>query len=184
MNPTLKQFAAECHDILKADPGPDGREQVRLRLEKLLLDDAFLATCCGPDAETGADILYEDEELGFQILAHVMNKGHTGGAHDHGESWAIYGQAAEYTDMTEWRRLDDGGTPGKADIEIDREYRLERGMAGIFADGAIHSISYPDGARFIRITGVDLSTIARGRYNPAEGTMAMEKREIFRGAEK
>ena len=75
-----------------------------------------------------------------------------------------------------------GSRAGKADIEIDREYRMQRGDAGIFDDGAIHSIAYPGGARFIRVTGCDLSTIPRGRYDAKEGTMEVSKRESFTGA--
>jgi predicted metal-dependent enzyme (double-stranded beta helix superfamily) len=179
---TLDEFSADCHRILKADPGAAGREQVRQKLEKLLFEDDFIDATCGPDARGGANVLYEDTELGFQILAHIMEKGHAGGVHDHGASWAIYGQAVGYTDMTEWKRTDNGTEKGKATVAIDRTYRLERGQAGIFQDHAIHSIAYPDGARFIRVTGVDLQTIERGRYDVEAGTMVVEKRPNFKGA--
>ncbi|MDA1323536.1 MAG: hypothetical protein O3C34_02220 [Proteobacteria bacterium] len=179
---TLEEFSADCHRILKVDPGAAGREQVRQKLEKLLLEDDFIAANCGPDAKGGANVLYADAELGFQILAHIMDKGHEGGVHDHGASWAIYGQAVGHTDMTEWKRTDDGTAEGRASVEKDRTYRLERGQAGIFQDHKIHSIAYPAGARFIRVTGVDLQTIARGRYDVAAGTMAMDKRPNFKGA--
>ncbi len=180
---TLEEFSADCHRILKADPGGAGREQVRQSLEKLLLEDDFIAANCGPDASGGANVLYEDAELGFQILAHIMEKGHEGGAHDHGASWAIYGQAVGHTDMTEWKRTDDRAEDGKATVELDCTYRLERGQAGIFQDHKIHSIAYPAGARFIRVTGIDLQTIARGRYDVEAGTMVVEKRPNFKGAD-
>jgi len=182
MTYTLEEFSADCHRILKADPGPAGREQVRQNLEKLLLEDDFIEATCGPDATGGANVLYEDPELGFQVLSHIMEKGLEGGVHDHGASWAIYGQAVGYTEMTEWNRTDDGADDGKATVEKDRTYRLERGQAGIFQDHAIHSIAYPAGARFIRVTGIDLQTIARGRYDVAAGTMVVEKRPNFKGA--
>lgn len=182
MTYTLDQFAADCRRALKADPGAGGREQVRQMLEKLLLEDDFVDANCGPDASGGANVLYEDPELGFQILAHIMDKGHAGGVHDHGASWAIYGQAVGYTDMTEWKRTDDRSEDGKATVVKDRDYRLERGQAGIFDDHKIHSIAYPAGARFIRVTGVDLQTIARGRYDVDAGTMVIEKRPNFKGA--
>jgi hypothetical protein len=179
---TLEEFSADCHRILKADPGAAGREQVRQRLEKLLLEDDFVDSNCGPDAKGGANVLYEDSELGFQILAHIMEKSHAGGVHDHGASWAIYGQAVGHTEMTEWNRTDDRTEDGKATVEKDRTYRLERGQAGIFQDHKIHSIAYPAGARFIRVTGIDLQTIARGRYDVEAGTMVVEKRPNFKGA--
>jgi hypothetical protein len=179
---TLEDFSADCHRILKTDPGAAGREQVRQSLERLLLEDDFIGANCGPNATGGANVLYEDAELGFQILAHIMDKGHEGGVHDHGASWAIYGQAVGHTDMTEWARTDDRMKDGKAIVEKDRTYRLERGQAGIFQDHAIHSIAYPAGARFVRVTGVDLQTIARGRYDVETGTMMVEKRPNFKGA--
>ncbi len=154
----------------------------RQGLERLLREDAFVDANCGPDATGGANLLYEDAELGFQILAHIMDKGHAGGIHDHGESWAIYGQAVGYTEMTEWQRTDDRREDGKATVVKDRTYRLERGQAGIFDDYKIHSIAYPAGARFIRVTGVDLQTIARGRYDVEAGTMVVEQRPNFKGA--
>ena len=87
-----------------------------------------------------------------------------------------------HTDMTEWNRLDDGTEDGKARIETAKSYRLERGQAGIFDDHAIHSISYPAGARFVRITGVNLDTIKRGRYDPEAETVAVEFRKTLQGA--
>lgn len=182
MGYTVEQFAADSRAILKADPGPAGRQQVIAKLKALLMEDDFVAAHCGPDARVGSNLIYEDPELGFQVLAHVMNKEYKGGPHDHGASWAIYGQAVKHTDMTEWRRTDDGSEAGKADLVIDREYRMERGDAGIFENGAIHSIAYPEGSRFIRVTGCDLSTIARGRYDADKGTMEVNMRETFAGA--
>ena len=37
-------------------------------------------------------------------------------------------------------------------------------------------------ARFIRVTGTNLVTTARGRYNIEAGTMVVERRPNFRGA--
>jgi hypothetical protein len=179
---TLDDFAADCRRILKADPGPAGRDTVWTKLRDLLMNDDFVAANCAPDASVGTNLLYEDPELGFQILAHVMDRDYTGGPHDHGDSWAIYGQAVKHTDMTEWKRTDDGSVAGKATIETAKTYRIERGQAGIFQDRAIHSIAYPAGARFIRVTGTNLENIARGRYNNETGTMVIEKRPNFRGA--
>ena len=84
--------------------------------------------------------------------------------------------------MTEWKRTDDRAETGKATVVKDRTYRLQCGQAGIFQDHAIHSIAYPAGARFIRVTGVDLQTIPRGRYDVEAGTMVVEKRPNFQGA--
>ena len=179
---TLEQFTDDCRDILKGKQDRAALEKVRDRLEVLLKDDDFVAEYCGPDAPPGPSLLYEDPELGFHVLGYAMSNPHESLPHDHGESWAVYGQAAEYTDMTEWERLDDGTEEGKARIEPGKRYRLERGQAGIFDDYAIHSISYPAGARFVRITGVDLDSIRRARFNPDEETMVVEYRNTLKDA--
>ena len=165
----LEAFIAECRALLSRDPGPNGREKVRGALERLLANGEFVRSVCGEEAPQGLKVLYEDPALGFQILAHINDKPRTSPPHDHGASWAIYGQATEYTDMTEWERLDDGADPERAALEPRKRYRLLPGQAGIYQEGAIHSIDYPARARFIRVTGTNLDRIPRQRFDLATG---------------
>ena len=161
----LDQFVSDCCSILKRDPGPSGREAVRTRLERLLSNAEFVEEYCGAQAPRGLRVLYEDPELGFQILAHINDKARVSPPHDHGESWAIYGQATGYTDMIEWEREDDGRNPEFASLKPAKTYRLTPGRAGIYQNGAIHSIDYPDRARFVRVTGTNLDKIDRIRID-------------------
>jgi predicted metal-dependent enzyme (double-stranded beta helix superfamily) len=164
----LDQFVADCRAILSRDPGPRGREDVRRHLERLLTNADFVERTCGEDAPLGLKVLYEDKDLGFQVLAHVNDKARKSPPHDHGDSWAIYGQAAKYTDMIEWERLD-AGDDKHAQLRETKRYRLEPGEAGIYQDGKIHSIDYPDRARFIRVTGTNLDKIDRVRFDLKTG---------------
>jgi len=168
MSYDLDGFIADCRSILTSDPGPAGREQVRQKLEQLLLEPEFQARYC-KDARPGLTVLFEDPKLGFQILAHVNQKARMSPPHDHGASWAIYGQATEYTEMTEWERLDDGSDPAKSRLKAARKYRLTPGHAGIYQDGKIHSIDYPDKSVFIRVTGTNLDRIARKMFSLETG---------------
>lgn len=165
----LDQFIADCRTTLTQDAGPAGRETVRQNLERLLANKAFIAACCGDDQPRGLKVLYEDPKLGFQVLAHINDKARVSPPHDHGESWAIYGQATKYTEMTEWEHEDDGSDPKHAKLKAVKKYRLEPGMAGIYQDGAIHSIDYPDYARFVRVTGTNLDNIDRIRIDLKTG---------------
>jgi predicted metal-dependent enzyme (double-stranded beta helix superfamily) len=169
MSYDLDQFIADCRSILKRDPGPKGREEVRTRLERLLADKQFVEQYCGEQVPRGLQLLHDDPELGFQILAHINDKARVSPPHDHGASWAIYGQATQYTDMIEWKREDDGSRPGEAKLKPVKKYRLTPGHAGIYQDGTIHSIDYPDGARFIRVTGTNLDNIERVRFDLETG---------------
>jgi predicted metal-dependent enzyme (double-stranded beta helix superfamily) len=168
----LDQFIADCKATLTRDPGPAGRQQVLQNLERLLKNEDFVAEYCGDDQPTGIKVLYEDPTLGFQVLSHVMGKARVSPPHDHGKSWAIYGQAKQYTDMTEWQREDDGSDPNRAKLKPIKTYRLNPGQAGIYQDGAIHSIDYPDNARFVRVTGTDLDKIERIKIDLKTGEVA------------
>ena len=44
MAPTLASLSAECHRLLKAEPGPEGRQKVCTLLQDVLTDEAFVAT--------------------------------------------------------------------------------------------------------------------------------------------
>ena len=116
----LDQFISDCRSILARDPGPQGREEVRTHLEELLQNPDFVRKHC-EEAARGLHVLYEDPKLGFQILAHINDKARVSQPHDHGKSWAIYGQATHYTEMTEWEREDDGSELGTRQAQAGEE---------------------------------------------------------------
>lgn len=169
MTYTLETFIKDAKSALAANTGPAGREQVRVLLEKLLTNPAFVDEAVGPAAPLGSRKLYEDKELGFVVLAHCNPKPHKSPPHDHGNSWAIYGQAIKHTDMSEYRRLDGGDGAGEAKLEQVKSYRLEAGHAGIYDVGAIHAIDYPEGSRFVRVTGRDLDYVQRLKFDTSAG---------------
>ena len=104
MGYTLEQFAAACRGILESDPGPDGRQKVCALVQDVLKDKAFTARHLGDDVPE-RKILYEDPGLGFCILAHVYTGAKESQPHDHGSTWAIYGQADGSTVMSDWEVL-------------------------------------------------------------------------------
>src|ERR671937_763287 len=114
MGYTLEQLATACHDILKQDPGPSGRTKVCALVREVLQDDAFVATHLGDDVPE-RKVLYEDPDLGFCILAHVYKGARESNPHDHGPSWAIYGQAEGETLMNDWQKVEEATAdkPGK-----------------------------------------------------------------------
>src|SRR4026209_1329621 len=122
MSYDLDAFVSDCRAILKRDPGPKGREDVGIHLEKLLTNREFVETYCGDQVPRGLKVLYEDPDLGFQVLAHINDKARVSPPHDHGASWAIYGQATKHTDMIEWERT--GGDDKHAELQEGKRYRL------------------------------------------------------------
>jgi hypothetical protein len=162
---TLYDFCADCRAAISADNGPDGRETIRGKLEQLLANQDFVHATLGPDAELGVHTLYKDKDFEFVVLAHINERPASSPPHDHGNSWAVYGQANEYTDMSEYRRLDGGEGDGEAKLEQVKAYRLTPGKAGLYDVRAIHAINYPANARFVRVTGRELEQEPRLKFD-------------------
>jgi len=101
MKRDLEQFSAECCTILKRDPGVEGRQKVCALVREVLGDEDFIKTYLADDLPE-RKVLYEDPELGFCILGHVYHGAKDSNPHDHGSSWAIYGQARGETVMTDY----------------------------------------------------------------------------------
>ena len=160
MAQTLEQFAAACHKILKDDPGPAGRARVCAVVEGILKDEAFIARHLGDDVPE-RKILYEDPELGFCILAHFYKGARETPPHDHGPSWAIYGQARGETLMSDWALVEPAaeGKPGK--VRPVRGYALKPGMVHLYNEGDLHSPKRESPTRLIRIEGTNMDKVRR-----------------------
>jgi predicted metal-dependent enzyme (double-stranded beta helix superfamily) len=163
MSHTLEQFATRCHDMLKAHPGPAGRQQVCTLLQEVLKDETFVTTYLGDDVPE-RQVLYEDPELGFCILAHVYADAKESPPHDHGPSWAMYGQGCGETDMTDWELVTPATeqTPGK--VRRTKTYTLTPGMAYVYHEGQVHSPRRAGATRLIRLEGMNMEKVRRLRY--------------------
>ena len=166
MNYSLENFCMDTKASLLSNPGTSGRKAVRAHLEKLLLNEAFIAEFLETQ-NGGKKVLYHDPETDFYVNAHGTDEGkRKGKPHDHGQSWAVYGQATGLTNMTVWDRTDDGSDPKLAQI-IEREtFPLTPGKAALFDTGIIHSTAHPTAARWVRVTGTNLDLIERYAYDP------------------
>lgn len=160
---TLEQFAAECQTILRSEPGPSGRRKICMRLEGLLKDPSFAAAIVS-DATPERKVVYEDRELGFCVLAHNYKGAKESPPHDHGPSWAIYGQAAGETEMTDYELVEKATPekPGKA--RALRTYKLTPGQAYLYNEGDLHSPRRRSATQLIRIEGMNMDRIKRLKY--------------------
>jgi hypothetical protein len=163
MKRNLEQFSAECHTILKREPGVEGRKKVCALVQDILKDDEFTKTYLTDDVPE-RKVLYEDPELGFCILGHVYHGAKNSNPHDHGPSWAIYGQAGGETVMTDYAPIarPSDGKPGKA--RRVKDYTLKPGMAYLYNEGDLHSPRRDGPTRLIRIEGQNMDKIHRYPY--------------------
>lgn len=161
MTYNLEQFAADIRAALQADDGAEGHEAVRKLVGRALADADFIARYAPENAKEERTVLYEDPDLGFCICAHVYHGEKMGLPHDHGPTWAIYGQAAGETEMIDWRMVAPpaGDQPGK--VEQTRSYIMRPGDAHAYAPGDIHAPLRRGPTRLIRIEGRNTDRIER-----------------------
>ena len=158
---TLDEFAADCRAALEANAGSAGRESVRQLLMRALTDESFIAEHIPASAEAERKIIYEDANLGFCICAHAYQGAKHGKPHDHGPTWAIYGQVAGETEMQDWELVSapQDGRPGK--VKLNRSYKLTPGDAHAYEPGAIHAPLREGATRLIRIEGENAESVTR-----------------------
>lgn len=164
---TLDQLSADCRAALMEDLSPAGREKVRDCVARACRDAEFTATYFSDDNNVERNILYEDPDLKFCILAHVYKGPKQSLPHDHGPSWAIYGQVFGTTVMTDWRRLEEptDGQPGK--VEKIRSYALNPGDAHLYNEKVLHSPARDSETRLIRVEGVNMAGVTRDKFEVA-----------------
>lgn len=148
MSHTIESFSQEVHNILKADPGPHGREKVRAVLENVVKDQEFAKRYLD-DNQPQRRLLYEDQDLGFAILGHVFKEARRTPPHDHGTSWAIYGQVAGETTMDGWDIVE----PAAGKVKLRDSINLTPGNVRVYNENEIHSPRRDGPAKLIRIEG-------------------------------
>src|SRR6266404_434892 len=149
---TLESFAADVHRILKEDPNRAGRDKVRALVQEALKDEKFIATYVN-DNTPDRQIIYEDPQLGFCVCAHVNREAKEANPHDHGTSWAIYGQAFGETEMSDWEVLESAAEGKAGKVRRGKVYTLKPGMAHIYHEGDVHSPKRVQPTGLLRIEG-------------------------------
>jgi hypothetical protein len=163
MSYTLTELAADIHRELARDRSSAAKQAVCRLVSRALTDREFL-TAHLKDRPAGADpreILYQDPELGFCICGHVYGGQAIGSPHDHGSSWAIYGQATGITEMTEWKIVEKGGADQPSLVEPVRTYLMHPGDVQFYDVGAVHSPRREAPVKLVRIEGANLDHVKR-----------------------
>ena len=162
---TVEQLATAFRAALKAEPGPAGRQKVCTILKDALKDDAFIKSTFS-DATPERHILHEDPELGFCILAHQYKGPKESPPHDHAHSWAIYGQVAGETAMSDWDLVSPASADKTGKVKHKTKYKLTPGVAHVYNEGDLHSPSRAGPTRLIRIEGTNMEKVKRFKFEP------------------
>jgi hypothetical protein len=167
MGYTLEQLAADIRTTLEADPGHAGKEKVCALVSKALLDKELVGKHLTAEQCKPRKVLYEDPKFGFCICGHVYGDKAVGSPHDHGPSWAIYGQAEGETAMTEWKIVTRGDSEKPHLVEAVSTYVMKPGDAHFYDVGDVHSPNRQAPTKLIRIEGKNLDHIKRSNIKAA-----------------
>ncbi|MTI12871.1 hypothetical protein [Sansalvadorimonas verongulae] len=154
-------FAATCRVSLEKYELDTACQRITHALRKRLVDRAFLNDCFTTEDWEGRKIIYKDEQFGFCICAHINNDHKEAPPHNHGETWAIYGQAAGHTEMSEWEQTEHAGIVRKI-----KAYTMGPGDAQLYPQGAIHSPIRRLPGKLVRVEGQDLDTVEQDSFTP------------------
>jgi hypothetical protein len=174
MTYTLEQFAADIRAALTADASSAAKHKVCGYVSQSLNDPVFVATYLKdrPPNANPREILYEDPELGFCICGHVYDGPAIGSPHDHGSSWAIYGQAAGITEMTDWKIVEKGEAGKPSLVEAVCTYVMKPGDAHFYDVADVHSPRREAPVKLIRIEGKNLDHVKRSNIKAAQPVAA------------
>ncbi len=164
---TLEELASDIKGALQKDQGTAGLEEVCGYVSKALNDEDMVATHLPADCEEERRVLYEDPDLKFCICAHVYNGPKDGFPHDHGSTWAIYGQAVGETEMTDWEIVKPAEGDEPALVKQTRSYSLKPGDAHFYPQGAVHAPLRKGPTRLIRVEGQNTDNLTRTNIKPA-----------------
>ena len=166
MNQVLKSLAQKCKKILSDQPGPEGRKKIATLLQDLLSDPSNVDALV-PESTGERDMLYQDQELGFCILAYKYDGEKTSPPHDHGPSWAIYAQARGETIMRDYDKIEDAHADKPGKVKVSRTYSLTPGVAHVYNEGDLHSPTRVGPTSLVRVEGTDMSQVKRHRFELA-----------------
>ena len=160
---TLNELADDIKEIVQNNKMPNGSDQICYFVSKALMDQNFVLQNL-PDRQEGSpprEVLYEDDYTGFCICGHVYSTEAIGFPHDHGSSWAVYGQASGETEMTDWQVTKDQPDEDVIYVKPNKTYTMKTGDVHFYGVGDVHSPLRKEPVRLLRIEGINLDHIQR-----------------------
>ena len=159
----LNDFCVDARANLQSKPLDAALGAIARDLARLLANEAFVKAAFAGDPPPGKTELFHDAETDFRVYAHVQAPGKTGAPHSHGASWAVYGNAMEATEMTEYVRVNAESEEAVVLKQSDHYTLLPTQTRG-YGPGVIHSTAHPKKAWVVRVTGTDLDALPRYHF--------------------
>ena len=131
----------------------------------MLSDEPFVAKYVDSN-DKERNILYQDPDFGFCIIAHNYEGPKESSPHAHAHSWAIYVQARVETQMTDWALVEKASAEKAGQLKHVRTYKVTPGVAHLYNEGDLHSPSRATSTKLIRIEGTDMTKVKRFKFEP------------------
>lgn len=167
MTYTLDGLVTDCRAALLENG--DGLEGVRQAVARALADSTFVETyVANAVMPPERDVIYEEPNDGFCICVHVYPSAKVGSPHDHGPTWAVYGQAEGETEMTDWEIVSEPTGTSPAKVRKAKTYTLKPGDAHAYPVGAVHAPIRRAPTRLLRVEGTNTAKITRTPIIPID----------------
>ena len=173
----FRSFIRDLRAVWAAEPEDRVRmERARALLERLVMDASLKALSAEwPSTEGRKNLrLYVDPEFGFVINAVVRVPGRKGGVHDHADAWVLYGLLDGQESLERYDRLDDGTTPGQAEVRLASVTTGTQGKVDLVAPHAIHAEQGGPArsvAIIVRSKPLGEGTVLQNGYDPEAKTV-------------
>jgi predicted metal-dependent enzyme (double-stranded beta helix superfamily) len=179
-HPEIRALIDRAREVSSTIPDAAGRiRALEPAFARLLAADGWLPESCARPDETsgmgggiGQYALYRASDGSLCLFSLVVPAGAATPVHDH-LAWGLVGIYRGRQDETVYRRLDDGGDPMHARLEVASRQTLEPGesYALLPPDGDIHYVKTVSGTPSISIhlLANDTACIWRHRFDPASG---------------
>lgn len=174
--PVFENFINDLRAIWAANgENKDRMEKAKPLLEKFVMEPSLKAHSANwPSTEGHKNLLlYVDPDHDFVVNAVVRVPGRKGSVHDHADAWVLYGLLDGTESLERYDRLDDGSTPGYAEIKLASVTTGTQGKVDLVPPRNIHA-EQGGAARsvaiIVRSQKLGQGTVLQGRYDPKTNT--------------
>src|SRR5262245_25596760 len=140
--PIFERFIRDLRGVWTEERQDRARmERAKPLLERLVMDKSIRAHSVDwPSTEGRKNLrLYVDPDYGFVINAVVRVPGRKGSVHDHADAWVLYGVVDGEESLERYDRIDDGSTPGHAEVRLSSVTTGTQGKVDLVKPHAIHA---------------------------------------------
>ncbi len=175
--PAFESFIRELRAVWASEADDRARmERAKPLLERLVMDPAVKAHSVDWPSTEGRKNLrfYVDPDYGFVINAVVRVPGRRGSVHDHADAWVLYGVLDGLESLERYDRIDDGRTPGYAEVRLSSITTGTQGQVDLVAPHAVHAEQggpVRSVAIIVRSKPLGEGTVLQNGYDPETKTV-------------